>query len=102
VQGSAGEITGLSLRLYEAAAGRWTLHYANLANGELTTPMVGSFENGRGEFYGDDTLEQRPIRVRFLIVPQGRDVCRFEQAFSADRGRTWEVNWVAVDVRQPN
>ena len=25
--------------------------------------------------------------------------CRFEQAFSADGGKTWEVNWVATDTR---
>jgi hypothetical protein len=24
---------------------------------------------------------------------------RFEQAFSDDGGKTWEVNWIAVDTR---
>jgi hypothetical protein len=24
---------------------------------------------------------------------------RFEQAYSADAGATWEVNWIAVDTR---
>jgi hypothetical protein len=27
------------------------------------------------------------------------DSCRFEQAFSDDGGKTWEVNWIAVDTR---
>jgi len=34
-----------------------------------------------------------------LIQPFGRDSCRFEQSFSDDSGRTWELNWVATDVR---
>ena len=25
----------------------------------------------------------------------------FEQAFSADEGKTWEVNWIATDTRIP-
>jgi len=29
------------------------------------------------------------------------DSARFEQAFSADGGKTWEVNWIAVDTRVP-
>jgi hypothetical protein len=27
------------------------------------------------------------------------DSCHFEQAFSTDGGRTWEVNWIATDTR---
>jgi hypothetical protein len=25
--------------------------------------------------------------------------CHFEQAFSDDSGKTWEVNWIATDTR---
>src|SRR6201986_5359639 len=28
--------------------------------------------------------------------------CRFEQSFSDDGGKTWEVNWVATDTRMTN
>ena len=27
------------------------------------------------------------------------DTIRFEQSFSDDGGKTWELNWVAVDTR---
>jgi len=37
--------------------------------------------------------------VRFLIEPVGPDTIRFEQAFSADEGKSWEVNWRATDTR---
>ena len=37
--------------------------------------------------------------VRFVISDITADTCHFEQAFSADGGKTWEVNWIATDTR---
>ena len=99
VSGPAGRIEGLNLRLYEPAANRWSLTFANLRDGLLTPSVYGGFRNGIGEFYGDDQLDGRPIKVRFLVYRQGPDRARFEQAFSADGGATWETNWVAIDCR---
>ncbi len=99
IEGPCGRIEGVSLRLYHPDTRQWSLHYANAANGELTQPLFGRFENGRGEFYGDDNYAGRPIRVRFVISEVTADSARFEQAFSADDGKTWEVNWIATDTR---
>lgn len=99
IAGPAGRIEGVSLRLYHPQTRQWSLHYASAADGELTPRLVGGFENGRGEFLGDDTLGGVPIRVRFVITQPSRDTARFEQAFSGDGGKTWEVNWIAIDTR---
>lgn len=101
VEGPAGRIEGVSLRLFNPQTQQWSLHYAGIRSGELTPPVVGAFHNGRGEFYADDTLNGRPIRVRFIISDITENSARFEQAFSADGGQTWEVNWIAVDTRAP-
>ena len=101
VAGSAGRIEGLSLRLYNPQAHQWTLNFANISNGQLTSAAIGEFKNGRGEFYNQDTLNGRSIFVRFVISDITRKSCRFEQSFSADGGKTWEVNWIAVDTRAP-
>jgi hypothetical protein len=100
--GPAGRIEGVSLRLYEPEPARWTIHYANSRDGLLTPPVSGRFANGRGEFYGRDTLNGRPILVRFVISEITSTACRFEQAFSADEGKTWAVNWIATDTRIPD
>lgn len=100
VKGPAGLIEGLSLRLYDPQARLWSLHYANIANGALTPPVTGRFESGRGEFFASDTLDGRPIRIRFVISDITADSAHFEQAFSADDGKTWETNWIATDTRQ--
>jgi hypothetical protein len=99
VAGPSGRIEALNLRLYEPQARRWSLTFANLRDGLLTPSVYGGFRGNVGEFHGDDQLGGRPIKVRFRIVRQGPDQARFEQAFSADGGGTWETNWVAVDRR---
>jgi len=101
VAGPAGRIEGVALRLYNAEARQWSLNFASRAGGTMTPPVVGEFRNGRGEFYGSDTLGPRSILVRFVISDITPDGCRFEQSFSDDGGKTWEVNWIATDKRIP-
>lgn len=99
VQGPAGRIEGLSLRLYDPQTRQWSLNFSNIKTGTLSPPSIGSFSNGRGEFYSKETLDGRPILVRFVISDITADSCHFEQAFSADGGKSWEVNWIAEDTR---
>ena len=100
VTGPAGRIQGMSLRLYNPEARQWSLNFASAAGGVMTPPVIGEFRDGRGEFYGADTLNGRAILVRFVISDVTATSARFEQAFSDDGGKTWEVNWIAVDTRR--
>jgi hypothetical protein len=100
VQGASGRIEGVSLRLYEPQSHQWTLNFANIADGHLTPPVIGEFQGGSGRFYGQDSLNGRAILVRFIISDITAESCRFEQAFSADGGQSWEINWMATDTRR--
>ncbi|HEV7782931.1 MAG TPA: hypothetical protein VGO58_16760 [Chitinophagaceae bacterium] len=97
--GPAGHFEGLSLRLYNPQSRQWSLNFANIKGGTLAIPTVGEFKKGKGEFYCQETLGERAILVRFIIEKINPDQCRFEQAFSDDGGKTWEVNWIATDTR---
>lgn len=99
VSGPSGTIQGVALRLFHAQSGQWSLNFANLSDGLLTTPTIGEFTDGRGEFHGLDTVRGRSVLVRFVISEVTADSARFEQSYSADGGRTWELNWVAADTR---
>jgi hypothetical protein len=99
VDGPTGHIEALSLRLYNPQSHQWSLNFSNSNGGTLSTPTVGNFKNGRGEFFDQETLNGRAIYVRFVISRITPDSCRFEQAFSDDGGKTWEVNWIATDIR---
>lgn len=100
VDGPGGaHFEGLSLRLYNPDARQWTLNFANGKAGVMTSPNTGEFKNGRGEFYQTDTLGPRAILVRFVISDITASSAHFEQAFSDDGGKSWEVNWIADDTR---
>lgn len=96
---AAGHIEALSLRLYNPQSRQWSLNFSNSAAGTLGQPTVGEFRNGRGEFTDQETLNGRAIWVRFIISPINPTSVRYEQSFSDDGGKTWEVNWIATDTR---
>jgi hypothetical protein len=99
VEGPAGKIEALSLRLYNPESRQWSLNFSNSKGGTMSPPTIGEFKNGRGEFFAQETLNGRAILVRFVISDITPNSCRFEQAFSDDGGKTWEVNWIATDTR---
>lgn len=99
VDGPAGRLEGLSLRLYDPRSRQWSLNFASPGSGTLAVPAVGEFRNGRGEFYSHEEFNGRMVLVRFVVTVATPDSCRFEQSFSDDGGRSWEVNWIAVDTR---
>lgn len=100
VCGPRGRIQGVSVRLFDTRAQRWTIQYANVASGVLDGGISGGFAGGhRGVFYGADSWRGRPIIVRFVVDVVDAQTVRFEQSFSTNSGVDWEVNWIAVDKR---
>ena len=97
--GPNGHIELLSLRLYNPESHLWSLNFANSKNGRLSVPSIGKFINDRGVFYDHEVINGHKIFVRFVVTNIDQDSCRFEQAFSADEGKTWEVNLIATDTR---
>ena len=77
----AGRFEGPNLRLYNPDSHQWTLNFANSASGMLGTPTIGEFNNGRGEFYDQETLNGPATLVRFVISDISPNACRFERPF---------------------
>lgn len=99
LNGPAGHLEGLTLRTYNPATHQWSLYWANSKDGKVVAPQVGQFKNGRGEFYAEDTLNGKGIFVRFVWTNMNTDTPHFEQSFSDDGGKTWEVNWITDQTR---
>ncbi len=88
-------IEGLSLRLFDPHTHQWSMWWANAMEGRLDSlPVVGRFENGRGEFYAFEQYSGRWVMVRFLFSGTRTNFVHGEQAYSIDGGRTWEANWI--------
>lgn len=90
---------GLTLRTFDIQKHQWSIYWVSSADGTLgVPPVVGGFQGDHGEFYGEDTDDGKPIKVRYTWNKLDHDHARWEQAFSYDN-RTWETNWIADFVR---
>src|SRR2546423_4222526 len=56
VDGPAGHIEALGLRLYNPESHQWSLNFSNRSGGTLSQPMIGEFNNERGEFFDQEPL----------------------------------------------
>jgi hypothetical protein len=90
-----GGFTGMSFRFFDPYAATWSIYWADSRRpGLLDPPVLGGFQGDVGLFEGDDELGGRPVRVRFTWSRLATPTPRWEQAFSADGGETWETNWI--------
>jgi hypothetical protein len=96
---TSGHIEGLTLRLYNPTAHQWNLNWATSKSGAFGVPTIGEFKNGRGEFYDWEPINDRMVLVRFVWSDITPTTAHFEQAFSTDGGKTWEVNWITDQTR---
>jgi hypothetical protein len=85
--------SGCTVRTLELATGRWAIYWINSTIGRLCPPVHGGFRGDRGEFFGDDEDQGRPVKVRFVWERLGDDRARWTQAFAL-AGGPWETNWV--------
>ena len=84
---------GMTFRFFDPKSRTWAIHWVDNQASVLEPAVFGSFSGDVGVFKGPDVFRGRPITVRFIWsgVTTGRP--RWEQAFSADGGQTWETNW---------
>jgi hypothetical protein len=95
----AGHIEGLTLRLYNPQSHQWRLYWANSKIGILDPAQIGEFKNGHGEFLAQDTINGKVVLIRFVWTNMNTSSPHFEQSFSDDGGKTWEVNWITDQTR---
>jgi hypothetical protein len=96
---AGGHIEGLTLRLYNPQSHQWSLYWSNSKNGTMDPPQIGQFKNGCGEFYAQDTWKGKTVLVRFVWTNTTTNSPHFEQSYSDDGGKTWEVNWITDQTR---
>jgi hypothetical protein len=91
---------GMTIRLYDPDADTWSLYWLTSAgHGTIEPPVTGRFADGAGEFLGPDTHDGFPVICRYLWSDIRPASVRWEQALSADDGKTWETNWIMTMTR---
>ena len=96
-----GITRGMAVRAYDPKTGLWAIWWIDGRNPHNTMdpPMKGSFVKGVGTFYAEGNLNGQPTRYRFIWSHITKSSARWEQASSADKGKTWDTNWVMEFVR---
>jgi len=97
----ANEPIGMSIHLFDQARQTWSSTWVSVKDGLMQPPVSGTFKDGVGIFEGDDRHEGQAIRVRYTWSRTNTPTPRWEQAFSADGGKTWETNWIMDYSRLP-
>jgi hypothetical protein len=99
---SHSHIQIIAVRLYNPSSMQWSIYGASAKIGVFDPPQVGQFDGNRGEFYATDTIQGRVIFIRYEWQNLTPTSTHFEQAFSTDGGKTWEVNWMYDGSRLPS
>ncbi|MCQ4165543.1 hypothetical protein [Tahibacter harae] len=85
---------GVTLRAYDAQTRNWRIWWLDSRFPQkIDVPVVGGFADGVGTFLSDDEWKGTPVKVRFRWSHITPTSARWEQAFSTDDGKSWEINW---------
>jgi hypothetical protein len=84
---------GMSIRFFNPETRLWSIHWADTSTLKLDKPTVGSFDNGFGHFFSQDTLNGKKIIVVYRWDIRDKEKPVWSQAFSDNNGKNWEWNW---------
>ena len=98
--GPNGHWEGLTLFLYNPESHQWSQSFINSKMAALNPSLVGSFKDGRGELFAQDTFHDKSILVRGVwsgITPNGH---QYEESYSNDGGQTWSPAFIGTLTRE--
>lgn len=83
---------GVMLYTHNPQTNQWSVYFVSSSDGKVTPPNAGEFKNGQGEFYTQDTLNGRLRYNRYIWSKLTTNSPHFEESWSDDGGKTWEVD----------
>lgn len=95
-----GHWEALSLFLYNPQSHQWNRTFVNARDPVLSGGFVGSFKNGRGELYLQDTIDGRSVLVRGVFDDIRPDTHSYTESYSGDGGATWHLALLAHLTRE--
>src|SRR5690349_17145909 len=90
---------GRTIRTFDPATHLWRLYWIDVNGGPLEPPVIGSFKDGIGLFFGKDFQVGRPVIVVYKWDKTNPEQPKWSQAFSDDNGKTWEWNYTNTSYR---
>ena len=84
-----------NLFLYDPVAGQWSENYVDSSVGQMETPSVGGYRDGKLEFYSIEHVGGRSMLIRGTWTIMSPDLHSYEVARSIDGGRSWHTSFIA-------
>lgn len=97
--GPSGHWEGATLFVYNPKAAQWSQMYIDGDSGGIEAPTIGTFKDGRGEFFGTTVYKGRTVLVRGVWSDITANAHRYEIAYSRDGGKTWATAFKAYLTR---
>jgi hypothetical protein len=97
--GPNGHWEGMTLFLYNPKAQQWSQSFFDSSDPAPSPPLIGSFHEGQGGLYAQDTFQGRSILVRGTWSNITADAHHYEEAYSDDGGKSWETVFSASLTR---
>lgn len=90
---------GFSFRYYNEKEKVWYLYWIDELNLSLGSGAKGKFENGKGEFFSENSTPngKRMSRITFSNITENS--VDWDLAISEDNGENWTTIWVMEMVR---
>jgi len=99
VNSPGGHWEGATLFLYNPTSRQWSQNFVSAGDNILESPTIGSFKNNVGELYAQETHKGRRVLVKGTWSHIVADSHQYEEAYSADGGKTWETYFSASLTR---
>jgi hypothetical protein len=93
--GPNGHWEGLTLFLYNPLSHQWSQSFINSKIATLSSPLIGSFHDGRGVLFAQDTFHDKFILVRGVWSNITPDAHSYVESYSNDGGKTWSPAFIA-------
>jgi hypothetical protein len=84
---------GSAMRTFDRVKRTWSDAWVSARDGVLQLPSHGRFENGVGIWETPDEFNGQPILARGVWKRVSKNEVIWEQLFSRDKGKTWELTW---------
>ena len=91
-----GTYRGVAPRSFDAKSRQWSIWSLDSRTplAPLDPLVRGNIHDGVGPFYADEMWNGKPIRMRFIWSEITPSSCHWEQALSAEGGKSWETKWI--------
>lgn len=96
------EFHAVTVRVFNPDEKIWSIYWLDTFTYELIPQVKGNFENGIGEFYGEELFKEKIVKLKFSWTKTSDTLAHWNQAYFDEAKKEWEINWTMDFYRKEN